>query len=241
MKKYLLPIFLLTLFLITPTIFGQVKAANFSLSPSSATIDSNGKTVNIQIDAGSESLDSATAVITYDSSKATVTSSAGSFFPIVNNDDSSTSELVITGNVNFGDQIGKTGSGTFAILTITPKISSGTINIAFRCSASDADDSNILTVGGTNLLASNEQCNVLDSGVYTINAGSSESNENTSAPPSNNTSQPAQPEVLPQAGTANFMKWLIVSGFTLIGIGFLIIGSKNDLFHTATIPDDDNN
>ncbi|MBD3250671.1 MAG: hypothetical protein GF381_03845 [Candidatus Pacebacteria bacterium] len=238
MKKYFqLPILLLTglacLFL-APLARGQVQAAaSFSLSPASATLDSSGGVVKVNLDSGGESLESATAVITYDSTKVEVTASSGTFFPIVSTDDSGTNEIVITGNVNFGDQVGKSGTGTLAELTVTPQITSGTITLDFRCSASESDDSNIMTIGGTNLLASDAQCDNNTAGSYTIGSGVSETAKtttttqptSTTAPTSavtNSANQPAQPSALPQSGAFDIIKWL-TSGLALIGVGLLLL------------------
>lgn len=195
-----------------------------SLSPSSGQIKA-GDEIKLQIDSAGESLESATAVIKFDSSKVEFETESGGFFPITSADTSVDGERTITGNVNFGDQVGKTGSGTISVLTITPLIDSGSFSLEFECMGADSevsDDSNIYSIGGANLLASDEQCATLTDGNYTVGDGTQEEEEDTTKEDTTDVQQPAVPDALPQAGATNWLRWL-TSGLALVGIGLLLL------------------
>jgi hypothetical protein len=243
-KKILLPILSLVFFFVFAT---GVEAANFSFSPASGSVDpDSGGQIKVQVDSGGENLESATAVITYDSSEIDITNiEQGSYFTVVNTDISTSGEVVVTGNVTFGDQIGVSGQGTLATLTVDPKVNSGSFGLSYRCSASASDDSNIIEIENkTNLLASDDQCESNGSGSYTIEASSNDPTQAATSAPSNDddddskddttdtssnntstttdTSQPAMPESLPQSGPEDWLKWL-TSGLALIGVGLLLL------------------
>ncbi|PIR60456.1 MAG: hypothetical protein COU68_02520, partial [Candidatus Pacebacteria bacterium CG10_big_fil_rev_8_21_14_0_10_45_6] len=78
-------------------------AAHFALSPASGTLQTAGTSVAVTIDADSNQLKSASAVVTYDAAKVTVTSVNGTYFPTVTTDTTKTGEIVISGTLTIGD------------------------------------------------------------------------------------------------------------------------------------------
>ncbi len=245
MKKLLcLPVIVLSLFFASSV---QAYAANFSLSPSSG----DPSTINVQVDTGGVNIQSATAVLTYDSTKVNITVSSGSFLPVVNTT-STTNKITILGQINQGDLVGVSGTGTLATLTVSPQVAAGqSYSISFSCSSTDRNDSQILDMDGTNLLASDTQCSANVNGTYTVTADTpaatntpaptdppanddsnddssndSNSSTNTSSSTTNTTTstntQPYQPSTLPQSGPEDWLKW-ITSGLALIGIGLLLL------------------
>lgn len=146
-------------------------AAHFALSPTSGTVETAGTSVAVTINADGNQLKSASAVITYDAAKVTVTSVNGTYFPTVTTDTTKTGEIVISGTLTIGDTVGVTGTGTLATLTVKPVTgATGSVAMAFRCSDTSSDDSNIITMVGANLLATTTQCNANVAGSYTFAA-----------------------------------------------------------------------
>ena len=201
-------------------------AALLRLNPSSCEI-SDSTQIQVVVDAEGSSVDSAVAVVTFNTNQVEITNiSDGAFFDSVATDTTTSGEVAITGTLNIGNIEGKTGSGVLATITVKPKITSGTVTLGFRCSAADVDDSNIMNTAGTNLLATDEQCAKNVGGSYTI--GTSGGDSSTTSPTSTPTpaetkgDQPALPEELPESGFRDLLKW-ITSGLALIGIGLLLL------------------
>jgi len=258
-KRYHLP--LLTLFIsclitVATCSASSVQAANFYMSPSSGTVDPNGTlTVDLKLNssnANSYNLDSAVAIVTYDSSLVSISAANGTFFPNLSVDSSTTNEIALTGTLNFGDMLGVGGDQTFATLTLTPQATSGTITLAYRCSAADRNDSNIMalitgTTDTVNLLNTDTTCAANAGGTYTIGSSgdlgspsatstptatpTTTSTNNTNSPTStptpttsttNTYNQPVTPTTLPQSGPE---QWLmaIPFGLVLLLVGLAII------------------
>ncbi|MDA1079581.1 MAG: hypothetical protein O2840_02735 [bacterium] len=155
-------------------------AARFELSPTSGTIQTSGTSVTVTVNADGNQLKSASAVITFDAAKVTVTSANGTYFPTVNTDTTKTGEIVISGTLTIGDTVGVTGTGTLATLTIKPVSgATGSAAVAFRCSDTSSDDSNIITMVGANLLATTTQCSANVGGSYTFAATGGSSSTTT--------------------------------------------------------------
>lgn len=203
-------------------------AALLKLNPSSDSVDGSTQ-IQLVLDTQGEAIDSSVAVITYDPNrieKPTVT--AGSYFDSVVVDSSTSGEVAITATLNIGNIDGVTGSGTIATLTVTPKITSGEFALGYRCSAADIDDSNIMSVGGENLLATDVQCADNIGGNYTIAAASNDTEDDSSSDTTEDSEettkgdQPVLPDELPESGFKDLLKW-ITSGLALVGIGLLLL------------------
>ncbi|MFN4213061.1 MAG: cohesin domain-containing protein, partial [Microgenomates group bacterium] len=100
-KGYWLLIFLIFLILV-PFVFGQVAAANFQFDPTSSTVKAGEKvSIKVNINAASDELNGADANILYDSTYLKVDSvTAGSYFPTVTNDTSTSGKIYIAGMVD---------------------------------------------------------------------------------------------------------------------------------------------
>ncbi len=256
MKKYsILPIkfaFVYLLFIASLFIFSlPVSAALLKLSPSSGEISQSSE-IDVIIDTEGEAVESSAAVISFDPTKVEITDLFdGGFFDDLTADTSQEGEIAITGTLNIGDIEGKSGGGTLATLVLSPKITSGNIALYFRCSGTEMDDSNILSVEGTDLLATDEQCARNVEGSYTVSSSSTTDTTNTSNTSNDTTDtstdttdtttetntstasqttstddttkggQPVMPEELPQSGPQDWLRW-IVSGLAFIGIGLLL-------------------
>lgn len=209
-----------------------VSAARLLFSPSSGTMVGQTQ-IEIQVDTEGETVDSAVAVFTYNSSSVDIVSITDEdFFDNVSTDTSVAGEVAITGTMGLSNTAGVTGSGKLATIVISPKISTGTITLSFRCNSTDIDDSNIMSTTDTNLLATNEQCSRNIAGSYNVNldtAGTTTAPTNvpTNTPAATQAAttkggQPALPDELPQSGPLNWLRWL-TSGLALIGIGLLLL------------------
>jgi hypothetical protein len=240
----------LALSLVAFAVPSQAIAANFSFSPSTGTLSASGTQIKVDINSGGATLKSASVVFTYDPEKVTVTAASGSYFPVVSQDTTTAGELVISGTLTIGDSVGVTGNGTIATLTVTPKVSSGTVNLNFRCSAAQTDDSNIINMADENLLSTDGQCGANVNGTYTIGGASAPaacnstcltnsdcsadlvcSNNfcrNATCPDATNCScastgaQPTMPESLPVAGPEAWATW-IFTGLAALGMGVILL------------------
>ena len=250
----LIPIFAL-LFATTAV---KVQAAPLSFSPASGELTAGEETtISLQIDQTdtnlppNDGLQSATALISYDESKASISVEAGSspYFPTVSSQSGGTGKIFVYGNPASPSDPLKTGSGTMAQLKITP---SDDFSLSFICNASGSDDTEIFTYDSDlqtsiNLLTTEARCNSLGTGSYTVVVGSNPTSEPTTAPADDpadddggdttndggdttnttttNTTkggQPVQPTTLPETGAMDYIKW-IVSGLALVGVGLLLL------------------
>jgi hypothetical protein len=155
-------------------------AARFELTPLTGEIQTSGTSVVVRVNTDGAVLKSATAVLSYDHTKVSVTSVQGTFFPTVTIDTTTQGEVVISGTLPIGDTTGVTGTGTLATLTVQPLAgATGTVSMSFRCSESSSDDSNLISLEGTNLLSTTVQCANNSTGSYTLAAASSSDNTTT--------------------------------------------------------------
>jgi len=219
-KVYSLPLLLIGF----SFIFAQsTLAAYFTLSPSSGTI-SGTKQVQLNIDAETASLDSAQAIIKFDSTRVEVTNIAsGTYFDNVTTDTTVAGEIAISGTLTAGHIGGVTGTGVVATLTISPKVSSGTIALNIDCDATDPNTSQILNTLGSDVIT----CTKIVDASYTFSSDDPDPTNTpqpgaTSTPsPTTDPNQPSLPEELPQSGPEDWLKW-ITAGMALIGIGLLL-------------------
>ncbi len=221
-KVFSLPILILvafSFFVFFPAAISSAHAASLKYSPSSGLV-SDSFQVDVVVDTEGEAVESAVAVVEFDASKITITDfAAGGFFSDVSVDESVSGEIAITGTLTADlEEEGVTGSGVLATLTVQPLIDSGSFDLTFRCSGEEFDDSNIITIEGINLLATDEQCANNVEGTYDMEAATT-TDDTTEATKGD---QPVEPEELPQAGFRNWLKW-ITSGLALIGVGLLLL------------------
>jgi len=222
MKKIIkLPILLAFLFVLTfisHCFATGALAARLLYEPSSVTL--TGPTqIRVIVDTQGESVKSAVAVVTFDTSYIQITDVApGDFFTTVTSETSTGGEVVITGTLELTQTEGVTGSGTLATLTVNPLLNTQNLVLGFLCSSEGMDDSNIMSTEDENLLATDEQCEQNIEGSYVIEIEEEEATVSATT----KGDQPVMPEELPQAGFRSWLKW-ITSGLALIGIGLLLL------------------
>jgi hypothetical protein len=217
--------------------------ATMKFSPASGTADSSsGLDVTIEVnpnafDEEEVQMRSAAAIVTYDSSKVTVTGTEGDLFPDIQIDTSADGEIAVTGT-RFSGFV--SSAGTLATLHLEPVASSGTIELNFQCGSGES--TNISDTNNASLLDCDSSAT--NTGSYTIGSGgddpeptdppednNDDSSDDTSDDSSNDSSsgyyqtsgsQPAEPDTLPQSGPEDWLKW-ITSGLALIGVGLLLL------------------
>ncbi len=218
-----LPIIIIffSLFTLSAHVFAQsASAARFFFGPSGGEVFDQLE-VEVGIDTEGEAVESAVAIATYNPNHINIISiSANDFFDNIDVDATTSGELVITGTLNLENTDGVTGSGKMATMILEPKITSGTFELDFRCNTTETDDSNIMNINGTNLLATDEQCAQNVSGSYTVESETESPTATTEATTKGD--QPVMPDELAVAGPMNWLKWL-VSGLAMIGVGLLLL------------------
>jgi len=205
-KKILLTF---SFFLILPVFFSGAQAASLNFDKSTATA-ANGATfqISVTVDPGSDALNSTDAYVTFDPTllKAT-TVSAGTMFPTVSNDISTTGKVYIAGMV---DDPASSISATGILATITFQgLKDGSGTLSFDCNSSKIIKNDL---NATNVIA----CSSNGTSAVTIGAGGS--SNPTQAPSSN----PAQ---LPESGIFDN-----VVRFAIPGIILLLLGGAFRLF-----------
>ncbi len=210
----------------------QIQAAYFYFSPDSGAYPpEQSSEINLKLNSEGAQLESATSVLTYDSSKVNISVENGGYFPVMSVDTTVSGRLSISGEQSAGDETGATGDSEFVILTVDPQVESGTFELGFVCSGEDTEDSEIINLTGTNLLASDQDCSQNQAGSYTISSDADADTAASTPTPTpdtttkggiEDTSQPVEPDELPETGPEDWLKW-ITSGLVLIGIGLLIL------------------
>ena len=137
---------------------------HFSFSPAATTIET-GETlaVAVEINTGGKNINSADAVVAFDSSLLEVTSvEEGLFFPTTTSDTSVLGEVKIYGVAD--SNAPKTGTGTLATINFKAK-KAGTARLTFSCQSGSTADSNI-NEGQIDVIV----CSANGTGSYTITA-----------------------------------------------------------------------
>ncbi|MFA6532423.1 MAG: cohesin domain-containing protein [Patescibacteria group bacterium] len=192
-SKFLL---LIIFFVVVPFVL-SAEAASLNFDKSTATA-ANGATfqISVTVNPGSDALNSTDVYVTYDATllKATAVS-AGTMFPTVSNDISTSGKVYIAGMVNDPASSIST-TGTLATITFQG-LKEGTGTLAFDCSTSkiiknDINASNVIT------------CSSNGTAAVTVGSGGAAP---TAAPPSQ----------LPQTGIFdNVIKFALPGGILLI-------------------------
>lgn len=189
------------IFFVFPYFFSFIRAASFSFDKTTVTVNS-GETFQLSVNLNPESdkIYSADIYINYDASFLKPTNvSAGSLFPTVSNDISTSGKVYIAAMVN-DPTSAVSSSGTVATITFQA-LKDGSVTLSFDCNSSkiikdDVNASNVLN------------CSANNSAAITIGTGST--NNNTSS---------EIPEELPKTGILeNVLK------FAFPGIILLILG-----------------
>lgn len=201
MRKIFYCLILLILFFIAPYVFIKVEAASFSFDKTTATVNSGGTfQISVNLDPGSDKIYSADIYINYDANLLKPTAvSAGSLFPTVSNDISTSGKIYIAAMVN-DPTAAISSSGTVATITFQA-LKDGSATLSFDCNSSkiikdDANASNVLN------------CSANNSSTITIGTTASDNNNSSEIPTE-----------LPKTGILeNVLK------FAFPGIIFLILG-----------------
>jgi hypothetical protein len=213
LKKTILA--LMIFFGITPLVFA-VEAASLKFNNSTATV-SNGGTFQIQVivDPGSDSINSADVYVTYDGSLLKATGvSAGTLFPTVTNDVATSGTVYIAGMVN-DPANSVSASGTIATITFQA-LKEGSGTLSFDCNSSKVVKNDI---NATNVLT----CTANGTSAITVGSGSSGGSDPTATPTTgasdNGGTDDSTPTELPQTGIWDNVAKLAIPGAMLLLIG----------------------
>jgi len=206
MKKVLKIILLLLIFFLSsPLLFNPAWAGFFKFDKTTVSV-ANGETfqIAVTVDPGSDALNSVDAYVTFDSTvlKATAVT-AGSLFPTVSNDISTSGKVYIAGMVN-DPASSISAAGTLATITFQG-LKDGSVTLAFDCNTSKIIKNDI---NASNVIS----CSQNGSAAVTIGSGA-----NPTAAPVANTGVASE---LPKSGIFdNVLK------FAIPGMILLILGS----------------
>lgn len=193
---------LVVFFVVAPFVF-SAEAASLNFDKATATA-ANGETfqISVTVDPGSDALNSTDVYVTFDSTLLKATEvSAGSLFPTVSNDISTSGKVYIAGMVNDPASSIST-AGTLATITFQG-LKDGSGTISFDCDTSkiiknDINASNVIT------------CSQNGTSAVTIGSGGSSGGTNpTSAPVSE----------LPQTGIFDNVTNIAIPGMILLIFG----------------------
>ncbi|PIP63243.1 hypothetical protein CO165_02685 [Candidatus Roizmanbacteria bacterium CG_4_9_14_3_um_filter_33_18] len=191
-------------FIVAPFVFSSAQAASLNFDKSTATA-ANGETfqIAVTVDPGSDALNSTDVYVTFDATilKATAVV-AGSLFPTVSNDLSTSGTVYIAGMVDDPASSINT-TGTLATITFQG-LKDGSATLAFDCNTSkiiknDINASNVIT------------CSQNGTSAVTIGSGGS------SGGGTNPTSEPVSE--LPQSGVFDNVANIAIPGIILLLLG----------------------
>jgi len=194
----------LGLFIVLPVFLDGTQAASLKFDKTTATA-ANGATfqIAVTVDPGSDSLNSTDVYVSFDSTLLKATSvAAGSLFPTVSNDISTTGKVYIAGMV---DDPASSISATGILATITFQgLKEGTGTLSFDCDTSKIikDD-----INATNVIT----CSQNGSSSITIGSGGGVA---PTTPPGNN-----PPSQLPESGVFDNVIKIAVPGMLLLLVG----------------------
>lgn len=199
-------ILLILFFLILVPIVTGAQAASLKFDKTTVTT-TNGATFSIAVtvDPGSDSLSSTDIYVTYDSTFLKVNSvSAGTLFPTVTHDESTSGKVYIAGMVN-DVSASVTTAGTVATITFQ-SLKDGSTSLAFDCSTSKIIKNDI---NASDVMV----CSQNNSSAVTIGAGSNNSSSETSTTPT------VPPDELPQSGVFDNVAQIAIPGMFLLLVG----------------------
>lgn len=209
MKNSLKTFFILVIFIFIPFLKGDVLAASLSFDKTTVS-ETNGTTfqIAVKLDPGSDSLNSTDIYVTYDSTLLKADSvAAGSLFPTVTNDVSTSGKVYIAAMVNDPASSIST-AGTVATITFEG-LKDGTGSLGFDCNLSKTvkDD-----INASNVLV----CSQNGSSAVTIGAGGGDSGGTTATEPT------TAPDTLPQTGVFDNVAKVALPGIMLLLLGGIL-------------------
>lgn len=206
MKQIIKFLSLAILFVVAPFVFGRVEAASLKFDKTTVSVTNGGTfQIAVTVDPGSDALSSVDAYVTYDGAYLKVNSvSAGTLFPTVSNDISTSGKVYIAGMVN--DPTASISTvGTVATITFQA-LKDGSTSLSFDCSTSkiiknDVNASDVMT------------CSQNNSSAVSIGAGGG---ANPTSVPAANNNVAAE---LPQSGVFENMSNIAIPGMILLILG----------------------
>jgi len=213
MKKTIKNLFLLMIFFLSfPLLVKSVSAASLNFDKTTVSV-ANGGTfqIAVTVNPGNDALSSVDAYVTFDAAylKATAVT-AGSLFPTVSNDISTTGKVYIAGLVNDPASSIST-TGTLATITFQA-LKDGTATLAFDCSTSKIIKNDI---NASNVIV----CSTNGTSAVTIGSGSSGGTTNPTATPAANTGVANE---LPKSGIFDNVVKFAIPGAILLLLGSML-------------------
>lgn len=213
MKKYFLPLLPIIVFFIAIPFFKSTWAANLKFDKTTVSTSNGGTfTISVTVDPSPDSVSSTDVYVNYDATalKAT-TVAAGSLFPTVTNDISTSGKVYIAGLVN-DPASSITAAGTLATITFQA-LKEATVTLSFDCATSKVIKNDI---NATNVL----NCSQNGTSAVTIGAGGSSSSSPTATPtPGGSSGATDTPQELPQSGIMDNMIRFAIPGLILLILG----------------------
>lgn len=211
MKKKLLP--LLIFFIFVPFL-NQIMAANLKYDKTTVSVANGGTfTIAVVVDPSPDAVSSTDVYVSYDATALKATGvAAGSLFPTVTNDISTSGKVYIAGLVN-DPASSVTSVGTLATITFQA-LKEATTTLTFDCSSSKVIKNDI---NATNVL----NCSQNGTSQVTIGAGSSTTNPTATPVPAGSSDSDGGdlPQELPQSGIMDNMVKFAIPGIMLLFIG----------------------
>jgi len=199
-------------FLSFPLLVKSVSAASLNFDKTTVSV-ANGGTfqIAVTVNPGNDALSSVDAYVTFDAAylKATAVT-AGSLFPTVSNDISTTGKVYIAGLVNDPASSIST-TGTLATITFQA-LKDGTATLAFDCSTSKIIKNDI---NASNVIV----CSTNGTSAVTIGSGSSGGTTNPTATPAANTGVANE---LPKSGIFDNVVKFAIPGAILLLLGSML-------------------
>lgn len=211
MKRYASPFsIVLSLFLFLTLFASSVAAGSLGFDKTTVSVNAGDTfTIGVTVDAGTDAISSVDAYVLYDSSVLQANSvTAGSFFPTVLNDISST-RVYVAGLVD-NPTDSKTGTGTIGTLTFQA-LKSGTITLTYNC-GTGTESSQIIKndINATNVIS----CSSNGSSTVTVSGGTA-----TSLTPTATPSAGGSINELPQTGILENIIGFAIPGLLLVFLG----------------------
>jgi hypothetical protein len=187
-------------FVVIPFLMGQVNAASLKFDKTIVSV-ANGGTfqIAVTVDPGSDALNSVDAYVTFDATVLRATAvTAGSLFPTVSNDISTSGKVYIAGMVNDPASSIST-TGTVATITFQA-LKDGSATLAFDCNTSKIIKNDI---NASNVISCSQNGTV----TVTVGTGSSA------------TAAASAPTQLPQSGVFDNVVKFAIPGILLFLVG----------------------
>ncbi len=212
MKNWLRKILSLAiLFIVLPIFIGTVNAASLKFDKTTVSTTNGGTfQIAVTVDPGSDALSSVDAYVTFDAAylKATAVT-AGSLFPTVSNNISTSGKVYIAGLVNDPTSSIST-AGTLATITFQA-LKDGTATLSFDCNTSKIIKNDI---NASNVIV----CSINGTSAVTIGSGSSGGTTNPTATPTPAANTGVASE-LPKSGIFDNVVKFAIPGLLLFLVG----------------------